>query len=349
MKITNKESLIENYKFLIEKEQRLVKNNDSEIKLDLIFDLIEYLENDEFLDSLIIDEHKEEIELSIFNDNYLLNCKKEFLWFYRKSMKCNHIQENIEEFFKIEVQGKSINEMISNILKDLYEIKFYCIEPLYDMRTEIFNYNLHLFKNTISLNNMATDFKKKHDKIYKNILNLKSVGSLPSSLGMESKGFDKTTKLDFDFFDSCLCNERYPDLNKEFSRKILEMDDLEVYIKALCIFFKDNLKELGILSEDQLYRHYTLIKNFEKEFFNGCKLEISNIFLFKEPIEVQFVTDMKHPHKFLSFNISINASFDDIKNECLYDSSNRNISDLKVKDWLENENEVKEFIRLLNY
>lgn len=359
MKITNKESMIENYKLLIEREQRIVENFDnqnqiindgSEMKLNLVYDLIEYLENDEFLDGLIIDDYKNQVKVSIINDNHLMNCSKSVLWFYRNSPAYkNHIQEHIEEFFKIGVKGKGINEIISNILKELYKVNFYYVEPLYDIGKETFFYDLYLFKNTVSLKSFESSFKDKHDRIYKSISNFRNLKNQHLSLDVKSKGFDKTTKIDSDFFDSCLYNEKYPDLNKEFVNSILEVDDLTAYWRTLFVFFKDDLANIGILKEEELYRHYKVIKDFEKEFFSACKLKISNLFLFKEPIEVQFETDMKYPYKFLSFNVPIDNSFDDIKSGFIYNSDNSKIGNVKVKDWLENESEVKELIRLLDY
>lgn len=359
MKIINKESLIENYKFLIEKDRRIVEgvnnkiqiiNDNSEIKLDLICELIEYLENDEFLDGLIIDEYKNRVKVSIINDYHLMNCTKSVLWFYMDSPSYkNNIQEHIEEFFKIEVKGKGINEIISNVLKELYKINFYYVEPLYDVGKETFSYDLHLFKNTVSLKSLESYFKKKHDKIYKSVSNFRNSKNQHLSLDIKSKGFDKTTKIDSDFFDSCFYNEKYPELNKEFINLILDADDLEAYSKTLFVFFKDDLANIGIFKEEELYKHYKVIKDFEKEFFTGSKLKISNLFLFKDPIEVQFETDMKYPYRFLSFNVSLDSSFDDIKNGFIHNSNNKKIGDVKVKDWLENENEVRELIRLLDY
>lgn len=334
MKIVNKKDAVSRYNNLLKFESKRNDNLTYDVEnlddfkisdLPLIYTLLYFIENDRFINSLVLDEDKNKVKMNIYGEPSNAMSEKIVVSLFKD--KINNAYGQIEHLIRLEFDSKYVNEMIIETLKERYKIKFYSIEVCYYQDVNELKETLHLERNSISYTNNAVDIEKTHVKKQKE-MKLKIEDAARAGLAIErdfeeERSFSKKEILD-NFFKDDNCRKRNLDLANDFDQEIK--------------FFRDNFQ-----------KYHKLMKEFEMVFFDS-DLQFKDDFIFNDTKIVQFETGIAKPYDVFTFDLCLNDDFESLKSKQLYqENAITKVESITLRDWIENREETKSIIRLFNY
>lgn len=332
--IINKEEIIEVYQSRICFEQG-TKEITSDISLPL--KMIDFLEKNKFIDSLVMNEDKSKIKISFHVQSSTLNYSNTSHFY----MTLNVDDEKKETIFKIRFKTYEIQTFFNKILNNLYEVVLYHVFRNRDSFYKS-SYVIKFYKNSFSLDPKAIVFKNKHMRIYENVSNYINY------YHTKIQGLKADCLITQEVLDNLLLNGNYPKMNDVFLKEVLDLNERDFFINRFLIFARKKVNLLN-LSFDEIGKYYDLVKIFEDSYFKE-KLILTESIIINNQMTVEFETGIPEIYGELRFNITMEDNIESLKQKNLYiDNQKCKIDGLKVKDWIENKEEVKNIIRMLNY
>lgn len=342
LKVINEKELFNECQVFLDSEysnKKLSLTECFKLKSTLSKKLLDFIMGEALTKQLILDEDKLNLEVNLSSHSIVK--------YYYISIG-RTIDGNLVKIFDIAFHATTIKEMMDCITKNEFEIIFYTLVKAGNSSCE-----MHFYRNNIANLKEANLMRMRYDLVKHtiNIFKIRFDFISNKALDLRYKKIDSKTEFDKDFFENFLINDKYPDADKDFFARILNLDSLDLLVEVFWVYHKEILANLNFKDKESFYEFCSKIEDIKNKF---SQFDIYVEFDFLSSLMRLAIDNTSEKSRIrLYFNIEKYETCESLLNREMYlflfFKEAFKIDGLFFKDYVNNQNEVLDVLNLMAY